>query len=656
MKKLLIIINLFTLNSWAADSVSEIYNLSNDTMNIITYSKEFPKDGHFNLTTQESDLAFNLGKNDFLIAKYVTDIASPVWKPLGCSENLKKTDELEKKYGDRSLRIGAMSIYSQTEFEKSENLKFSNNEYAAYMNSKGYYVSSSSSKYKWENLISRFKDYDPNADAKINSKKLAEFIKKEIGIDVPTGTLASEFIYRDLLQKPEEWKQTLEKSKDALSFDEKIKLVAKLGNQFNNDYNYQRTENNSAESKGIVSTENLLRNLSTNDSGGVCRDVSLSQSQMLKSLGVTESYSVAYQSNRGGHATLIVVDPNDKNRIIKLNYGDVQTDDGKKGKAALDQDNSLPNVGMRYRIYDNEGKPIASVPTELGSILKEVTDATKDSINIGSAYSLNKAYFSTDKIQGSLFNGKTSTGETINGVALHSKSNYNNLIEVKSGVTAYHAQADKTYYEMKETGLYGHGSADLKTTIYDGNYGKLGAGVGGSMEVLMVNTESKSKNYGNEFSNKTIDAQYNVHTRSTYDLNVTDKDKVSISAQANLRLDKDNVADEGKKSFHYESTVIISSYEHEFNENLKSSLEVSSKLNRFGNNAAFQATLQENSNKYILGGSLAASDAPSFLSGQNTVNVGYERAIRNGWNFKLEYLKNLDSDNQQFNMGASKKF
>lgn len=142
-------------------------------------------------------------------------------------------------------------------------------------------------------------------------------------------------MYQDLIKKPESWQQTLEKSKNALSFDEKIKLVAKLGNQFNYDYNYKRTEEGSAENEGIVSTETMLRNLSTSDAGGVCRDVSLSQSQMLKSLGINQSYSVAHSSNRGGHATLIVVDPNDKNRIIKLNYGDVQTDDGKKEELHL---------------------------------------------------------------------------------------------------------------------------------------------------------------------------------------------------------------------------------------------------------------------------------------------------------------------------------
>ena len=655
MKKFLIITSIISANSFADDGVNEIYNLSNNAMDIITHTKDFPSDGHFKLTTKEADLALSLGKNDYLIGEYIGATKNSPESAIGCQEFKYDPKEIAKKFNDRSFRVGALLTYSQNDFEKSEQFKYSRNEYVDYMNRNGISVLSTS-KYNWDNLIKRFSGYNSNDDAGANSEKLAAFLKSETGLDIPKGTLASEFMYRDLLKNPEDWKKTLEKSRDALSFDEKIKLVAKLGNEFNNDYNFQRTEKNSSENSSIVSTENLLRNLSTSDSGGVCREVSLSQSQMLKALGVTESYSVAYNSNRGGHATLIVVDPNDKNRIVKLNYGDVKTDDGKKGAAVLDQDNSLPNVGMRFRIYDNEGKPVASVPTELGNILKEVTGQDKDFAHNGSAQTLNKVYFSNDKMHGSLFNGKTSNGETVNGVALHGKPLTNELLEVKAGVTAFQAQTDKSYYNMKKTGLYGYGTADLRTTVYDGQYGKLGAGVGGSMEVILMNTASNSSVYNENFSQKTVDAQYGLHSRSTYEVNLTDKDKISLSAQVNARFDKDNVADEGKKSFHYESTVFISSYEHEFNDNLKASLEVSSKLGNFGNSSTFQAALQENSNKYILGGSLASSDAPSFLSGQNTVSAGYERATKSGWDFRLEYLKNLESDNQQINFGATKKY
>lgn len=180
MKKLLMVMNLFALNSFANESVNEIYNLSNDTMDVITHSKEFPSDGRFNLTTEETDLAFTLGKNDYYIGEYASAAKNSLTKDPDCTKDQYIPTEVEKKYSDRTFRIGAMSINSLTDFERSENFKYSKNEYTDYMSQKGYSVYPSA-KYSWDNLIKRFKEYDPNADAGVNSEKLAIFIKKETG-------------------------------------------------------------------------------------------------------------------------------------------------------------------------------------------------------------------------------------------------------------------------------------------------------------------------------------------------------------------------------------------------------------------------------------------------------------------------------------------
>lgn len=65
-----------------------------------------------------------------------------------------------------------------------------------------------------------------------------------------------------------------------------------------------------------------------------------------------------------------------------------------------------------------------------------MTNQDKDPAQAGKSYSLHKAYFGTDAIQGSLFNGRTSTGETINGVAIHSKASFNDHLDVKAGGAA----------------------------------------------------------------------------------------------------------------------------------------------------------------------------------------------------------------------------
>lgn len=630
--------------------MNEIYNLSNDTMEIITHSKDFPIDGRFRLTTDESDLFYTLGINDYYIGEYAGSAKAPAAKSKDCIEPTSTALAVGKKYGDRSFRVGAMSIHSLSEFEKAQKYKYSFNEYRDFMISEGFIRN-----YDWETLIARFQEYDPKAGAGTNAEKLAALIKNETGVKIPKGILASEFIYNDLIQKPKDWKKTLEKSKDALNFDEKIKLVAKFGKDFSDDYNTDRLGNGS-QSDGFISTENLLTNISTDEKGGVCRDISLAQAQMLKSLGVNQAYSINYLANSGGHSTLLAVDPKDKNRIIKINYYEVQTDDGKKGKAVLDQDSTLPNVGTQYRIFDSEGKWITNVPTELGNILREVTGHDKDIGEAGRNYSLNKAFFETEKLNGSLFNGQTSTGEIINGVAIHNNTKFNKNLDLKFGAAGYNVNADKTYFSMNETGINAYYGADYKVKIYDGEHGKLGTSVGGTMEVLVVKTSSEYKKTGKESSKTVTDKSYTLNSRTTYENKITDKDKIAISGQVNASYEKGNVADEGSRNFRYESTVLISSYEHEFNKDLKASLDVSNKLASYGNSSTFQATLKENANKYTLGGTIVSSDAPSFLVGQNTVNAGYERETKKGWNFKMEYLKNLESSDDQVKLKASKKW
>ena len=41
-----------------------------------------------------------------------------------------------------------------------------------------------------------------------------------------------------------------------------------------------------------------------------------------------------------------------------------------------------------------------------------------------------------------------------------------------------------------------------------------------------------------------------------------------------------------------------------------------------------------------------SSEAPSFLTGQNTFNIGYEKNLKNNWDLRLDYIKNIESDDE----------
>src|SRR5437879_12289997 len=65
---------------------------------------------------------------------------------------------------------------------------------------------------------------------------------------------------------------------------------------------------------------------------------------------------------------------------------------------------------------------LASVPTEIGNILRDATNEAKAPGDSVRSYNLQKAYIGNEYIQGALFTGKTSTGEKIDGIYLYGKS------------------------------------------------------------------------------------------------------------------------------------------------------------------------------------------------------------------------------------------
>ncbi len=643
MNKYIILCLIFNSHLVFGDDLGQLYSLSNQAMDVVTQTNEFPSDGHFRLTAQQADLVSLVGKNDFLIGER---LGSQDKNKVDCKENDESFEPIKEEFDKRKFRVGAIEIYSWDDFNKNERFSYTRSPYEAFMYDHDI-ATDSSSRYDWKRLLKRAK-YNEGMDLNENTKKIVSLIKKETGLDITTGAVTSELLYQNLLDKPSDWKAILSKNKDALSFDEKVQLVAKLGEDFGNDYNYKR--NKEGLKKGIIPIETMLKNLSNSESGGICRDVALAQTQMLGALGVNEAYSVGYISNSGGHATMLAVDPNDKNKIYKFNYGEMYSDRASKGAAALDQDNSLPNIGMNYRVYDKDGKPLAVVPTEIGNMLREVTDQSKKPGEESRSYSLLKAYFNTDKTGGSFFSGTTSTGETITGVAFTGKMDLKN-IDIKAGVVGYKARANKLYYDIDETGFYAFDETNLKTVLYEGNYGKFDAGVGTKIEIIKVNAKSMDKVYDDISRVSAIDSNVSFNAKANYSKELDKNNSISFGTQVNARIDKSNIADEGSRKLQYDSTVLISKYDHAIADDLKSSLEMATTFNKYGNNLTLKASLKDESQTFNVGSNVPVGKrAPAFFSGQEkNFRFAYEKATKSGWNFELEYEQNLDAKTKNVN-------
>lgn len=164
-------------------------------------------------------------------------------------------------------------------------------------------------------------------------------------------------------------------------------------------------------------------------------------------------YIVNYLSNNGHHSVLAVQNPDDPDQVIKINYGEMVASDGETGATALTQHTSLPNVGLNYRIFDANGSPIGSVPSELQSVLRDVTGASPGFIEV-SPYSLNTLGVQTTR-WGTLraFTGTTSSGDQIVGAAYdHSFSSGINQTEL--GLAVARSDKNHPYLELSQDMIY----------------------------------------------------------------------------------------------------------------------------------------------------------------------------------------------------------
>jgi hypothetical protein len=283
-----------------------------------------------------------------------------------------------------------------------------------------------------------------NLDTKAGANELRSFLLAE-GADVSLEAITSELLYNRMVNSPQNWAQYLEEGKNNLSFEEKITFAARLGKAFVGNYDSSRAKAG-LSAKGIVSIEEMLANLSTSEKAGICRDISLAQAQILTELGVNKSniYQMAYNTQGGAHAIVMVQDPNDPNNIIKINYGNISESNGVTGVSSLDfNDRHLTPMGEEFHVFDSEGRQLLSVPTELGLILNEVSGSFKFNPNALKPYSIRKAVVKTKIVDLQIFQGAMSSGETVDGFSLQKEFQEGVNSTSKIGVTYIYRRGDR---------------------------------------------------------------------------------------------------------------------------------------------------------------------------------------------------------------------
>jgi len=317
-------------------------------------------------------------------------------------------------------------------------------------------------------LENRYKQANPDVEWDTltrleRAQRLEGFATQFSGASPSLGLILSEYAITDMTNNPGNWQESLNEIKDHLSFNEKIQLVSHFGGRFSNNYNYDRAAGNGARADGVVTIEEMLTSVQTSTPGGVCRDVTNAQSQMLMELGVAENhiFQTAYSTEGEGHVVMAVRDPNDPNRIMRINYSYTDEVDDRSGGAALTQNSSLPDFGQNFRIYDAHGKPVGRVPTEFGEVLRDVTRSRKLSDGLSRNFSMNKVYVDTPLGIGSIYNAQTVSGDKIVGVAFRNAQTQQ--AGLNYGITLTRREGNRSSVDISQNAVYGYFNYEART-------------------------------------------------------------------------------------------------------------------------------------------------------------------------------------------------
>ncbi len=490
------------------------------------------------------------------------------------------------------------------------------------------------------------------------AQRLQSFAQSYSGAEPSLGLILSEYAIADMTANPSEWRNSLNEIKDHLTFEEKLKVASHFGGRFSDNYNYDRANGEGPRAGGIVTIEEMLESVRDSTPGGVCRDVSQAQSLMLQELGVSSDdiYQVSYRTASGGHVVLAVKDPDNPKRIVKINYDYTDETDDRTGGAALMQNSSLPEFGMQYRIYDADGKPVATVPTEMGEVLRDVTRGRRLSDGISQNHNLQRVYMDTPYGVGSLFTGTTTSGDNLVGVAFSRRGDEDQTISTDFGVAAVKRDGERATVTVSETALYSYLRQNIRSPRVEA--GNFSVGVnGGVNSEMIISDNTAAYDWGGERTGTNFDARFGVFTGADLRFESDDgktRARSSIVAEGFLNHREEQVGPDSGYMLALDRVEWTTTMERDISPDMVIAGESAIVLRNIGNTAAFRGRIIDGDHNFS--GELSyqgpLGDAAAFnpMSGEQ-LGLGVQKTWESrsdGFfqdpHFRLDYVRDLDFD------------
>lgn len=273
-------------------------------------------------------------------------------------------------------------------------------------------------------------------------------------------------IIRDLsyLDNDEAMYSALKSKLSNASFGKKMGLLATFLDTFGSNYDNNRTDSSHSNSEGSVSLTQMMqahnsnfRN-GTNIDAGVCRDMHQAAVRLAHAMGMKEAFGVGFRTQGGGHRTLVVSDPNNRGNTYQLNYGRMVVQEGVAGTSALSQNHTIPDTGIRFRIYNANDKPAIILPSDRGTILNRMTGGLDSDLDLMHNSQLNIVQGGIATPYGNFraYNARADMGnrEEVTGIAYNVHIDYNKTFYGEYGITGFEAKRDTEKGVLKTMGLY----------------------------------------------------------------------------------------------------------------------------------------------------------------------------------------------------------
>lgn len=261
------------------------------------------------------------------------------------------------------------------------------------------------------------------------------------------------------------------------SFSKKVSFLATYLDTLLDNYEYDMLKGGPTYGEDRWDEDLHLAMKQTIENGGVveagvCRHMHQMAVRMARKLGIDEAFGVGFRTIGNGHRTMVLTDPNNPGRVIQLNYGRVSSTNGLSGSAALSQNGTIPDTGIRFRINSSEDELVLNLPSELGGMLNRVSGGEDRDLDYRYQDRSQIVQTGVNTPYGTvrLFYGSTPMGNQMQagGVSYNGRATFNDIFYSEVGITGFTSQRPTEIGMLSNNGVYFRATQGVDYEIFKG--------------------------------------------------------------------------------------------------------------------------------------------------------------------------------------------